>query len=153
MGGPMTEQRLSKYISLKLEVEHQLERIARMKSEETFPVMKEPSESQHQPGAGDRMERAILRRMEYEEKVAPLIQANEDEMNAIEDAIAGLDDPMEREVLRLRYIDGCEEVKSRHQLWKDVAVRLYGDDDEKWMQAAYRLHRRALRNIRKVDDT
>lgn len=37
MGEPMTKQRLSQYIYLKMEVEHQEERIARMKREETIP--------------------------------------------------------------------------------------------------------------------
>lgn len=40
MGEPMTKQRLSQYIYLKMEVEHQEERIARMKREETIPALR-----------------------------------------------------------------------------------------------------------------
>ena len=55
---------------------------------------------------------------------------------------------MEREVLRLRYIDG---IGYRHMPWKDVARRLYGDDDESQMQAVYRVHGRALQHIRAIE--
>ena len=43
--------------------------------------------------------------MEYEERIRPLIEANLREMEKIEEAISQIQDPMEREVLRLRYID------------------------------------------------
>ena len=38
---PMTKERLMRYRSLRMENENQLERLARMKSGEQFPVMRE----------------------------------------------------------------------------------------------------------------
>lgn len=142
----MTKQRLSKYITLKLEVANQLERLARMENEAKFPGMKESDGSQHTSGAHDRMEKAIIRYMEYRERITPKIKENEAEMERIERAIDRIGDPMEREVLRLRYIDGefC-----RHMPWRDVALKIYGDDDEAKLQSVYRLHGRALQSIRK----
>ena len=150
MGEPMTIKQLkswlSEYINLKSENDDQFERIARMKNEEKFPAYKENDGSQHQPGASDRMGNAIIRRMSYEERVAPLIQANQNKMDAIEEAINNVRDPQERRVLRMRYIDGefC-----RHPRWENIALKLYGDNDEKHLQAAYRLHGRALQSVLK----
>lgn len=140
----MTKERLASYISLRLEVDNQLERLARMRNDEKIPAMRESDGSQHSPGSGDRMERAIIRRMEYEDRVMPQIEAALVEMETIEQAIYAVADPMEREVLRLRYMEGNY---IRHMPWRDVALKLFGDDDKRHMVATYRLHTRALTNI------
>lgn len=140
----MTKERLASYISLRLEVDNQLERLARMRNDEKIPAMRESDGSQHNPGSGDRMERAIIRRMEYEDRVMPQIEAALVEMETIEQAIYAVADPMEREVLRLRYMEGNY---IRHMPWRDVALKLFGDDDKRHMVATYRLHTRALNNI------
>lgn len=140
----MTKQRLASYISLKMEVDNQLERLARMRNEEKIPAIRESDGSKHTGGRGDRMERAIIRRMEYEDRILPKIEAAMEEMEAIEEAIYAVADPMEREVLRLRYTEGDY---LRHLPWRDVALKLFGDDDEKHMVATYRLHTKALQKI------
>ena len=141
---PMTKQRLASYVSLKMEIENQLERLARMKNEAKIPSIRHGDGSQHTHGSGDRMERAILRYMEYEERIMPQIEATQTEMEEIEQAIDAVDDPLEREILRLRYIDG---ENCRMMPWKDVAFRMFGDNDERHILAAYRLHGRALVSI------
>ena len=74
----------------------------------------------------------------------PQVEAAMAEMQVIEDAIRSLPNPMEREVLRLRYMEGtC----LRHLPWRDVALRLFGDDDDSHMMATYRLHTLALQKI------
>lgn len=145
MGEPMTKQRLSQYIYLKMEVDHQLERLARLRNQERLPAMQESDSSKHSGSStGDRMERAIIRRMEYEDRVMPQVEAAMAEMQVIEDAIHSLPNPMEREVLRLRYMEGtC----LRHLPWRDVALRLFGNDDDSHMMATYRLHTLALQKI------
>ena len=74
----------------------------------------------------------------------PQIEAALVEMETIEQAIYAVADPMEREVLRLRYMEGNY---IRHLPWRDVALKLFGDDDKRHMVATYRLHMRALNNI------
>ena len=144
---PMTKQRLESYISLRLEIENQLERLTRMRNDEQIPAMRESDGSKHTGSAGDRLERAILRRMEFEARVLPQIEAAQAEMEAIEDAISNVRDPMEREVLRLRYTDGdyC-----RLMPWRDVALRLFGDNDDCHLLATYRLHAKALQSVKKI---
>lgn len=140
----MTKQRLASYVSLRTENENRLERLIRLKNEAEIPAIRQGDGSQHTPGGTGRMERAIIRAMEYEERIKPQIEENQREMDAIEAAIDALHDPMEREILRLRYIDcdGC-----RLMPWKDVALQLFGDNDERHILAAYRLHGRALVSI------
>ena len=140
---PMTKERLLRYRSLRMENENQLERLARMKSGELFPAIREGEGAQH-AGAGDRLTGAVFRRMEYEERIRPLIEANLREMGEIEAAIGRIQDPMEREVLRLRYIDGA---CWKPMPWGEVALRIYGDNDERCLMATYRLHSRALASI------
>lgn len=138
------KQKLSVYVSLKTENENRLERLIRLKNDAKIPAIKQGDGSQHTSDGNGRMERAIIRAMEYEEKIRPQIKENEREMAEIESAISDLSDPMEREILRLRYIDcdGC-----RLMPWKDVALHLFGDNDERHILAAYRLHGRALVSI------
>lgn len=148
MGEPMTKQRLSQYIFLKMEVEHQEERLARMRNEEKFPTMRESDGSQHTQGTGDRMERAIIRRLEYEDEVADQLNKSIAEMRKIERAVNSLANIQEREVLRLRYLDGSG---CRHMPWPEVAMAIYRDNDEKHKQAVYRIHGRALQSIAKEE--
>ena len=140
----MTKQRLASYVSLRMENENRLERLTRLRNEAEIPAIRQGDGSKYSPSAGERMERAIIRAMEYEEQIKPLIEANRREMEIIEAAIDALCDPMEREVLRLRYIDGegC-----RLMPWKDVAVCLFGSDDDRHLLATYRLHGKALQSL------
>ena len=142
----MTKERLKRYLDLEKEVRNQKERIAEMKSQELFPTRPESSGSQHQPGAGDGMERAIIRRMEIEDRM----QANLDEMEAIQRAIDALNDPQEREVLRLRYIDGDEF--GGLMRWRDVTLKLYRRYTEAKKQATMRIHRIAIKHLEEQED-
>ena len=93
------------------------------------------------------MARAVERYMEYEREIRPVLAANRREMDAVRAAVEALSDPMEREVLRLRYLDtnGCRLMR-----WRDVALAIYGDDDEKDVLSARRIHDSAIRSIQFV---
>ena len=145
----ITKNRLKNYIFLKMENDQKLEHLARLRSREHFPEYKESDGSKHQAGASDRMANALIRRMEYQEKIADRIEENQREMDLIEQAIDCLSDPMERTVLELRYLD-CED-GYRHRKWQDIALVIYGDDDENQIRAVHRIHSRALQNILNVD--
>ena len=138
-----TKERLASYLSLKFEIENQLERLERLKNAEKIPAISQGDGSQS-CGPTDRMANAIIRRMEYEEKILPQIEASRKKMQLIEDAINNVGDPLEREVLRLRYMDGefCRQMP-----WREVALSLFGDNVERHIIAAYRLHSRALVSI------
>lgn len=139
----ITKERLKNYVYIRREVENQLERLERLKNEALIPAVRESDGSKHQ-GASDRMANAIIRRITYEEQIAADMEAKIAEMDEIRAAIDGLQDPQEREVLRMRYID-CRGYHNTS--WRRVAMQIYGDDDEAQLQSVYRIHGRALVHI------
>lgn len=66
-------------------------------------------------------------------------------LNAIENAIEAINDPLYSEVLRLRYMDGDT---GRLLKWKDVAFAMYHSDTEADLQRMNRLHRKALAMVK-----
>ena len=140
----LTMERLRNYIPLQLEVFDQLERIERMKSAEQIPPMKESTGAGYTPGAGDNLERAILNRLAYQDKITPVVNAHLDELESIRAAIDARPDPMDRLILRRRYIDMAD---CRQLSWKEISVRIYGDDEERHIRAAQRLHDKAVAEI------
>lgn len=147
----MTEQeirrRLGRYLALRVENENRLERLARLKNNAELPAMCTGDGSQHTGNSGDRMARAVEAYLEYEDQIKPQIEANQREMAAIHDLVEALQDPMEREVLRLRYMDGDS---IRLNSWREIAYCLYGDDDERFVHACLRLQKRAVQSLEKV---
>ena len=141
---PVTKERLARYISLKKENENRLERLARMKSNAEIPAQRDPDGSKHTGSSGERMARAVEAYIEYEEQIRPLVEANRREMAEIEAAVAALSDPLEREVLRLRYMDGEH---CRMLSWREVAWSLYGESDDAAVYRAKRVYRKALLRI------
>lgn len=138
------KKRLASYKPLQFEVGRKEERLARMRSDEELQAMRVSDGSKHTGGKGDRMERAILRRMEWEEKNLPQIREAKAEMTAIEAMIDDLADPLERECLRLRYIDG-DGIKPTP--WKTVALNMMGNDEERHLRAVTRFHFNAIAHL------
>lgn len=147
VGGVIDKDRLKKYVYMKTELDNQYERLERMRANEELPAMRESDGSSHSRTVVDRMATAVVRRLEFQEKLKKQVAEVEAEMTYIEDSIDAMDNPMEKEVLRLRYIDGeyC-----RLMDWKSVSKAIYGDDDDKHLLATYRLHGHALQSIEKL---
>lgn len=144
----MTKERLLRYLYIRHETEARSETLTRLKNAAELPATKESDGSQKTGVNRGKMETAVIRYMEEEAAAAPIIEANRREMLEIREAIKGLDDPLEREVLRLRYI--ASDTTQRNP-WRDIAVAIYGDDDEKDLMAVYRIHARALHSLGNKD--
>lgn len=141
------KKRLSQYSAIRVELDNLEERLERLKSEETLPPMRPGNGSKPTGGTGDRQERAIIRRMEYEERHGPEIEAKRNELSYIEDSINAVADPMERMVLRIRY---TESETAKPMPWRDVAIAIYRDDSDAKMLATYRLLDKALKSLQKI---
>ena len=141
------KKRLSQYSAIRVELDTLEERLERLKSEETLPPMRPSNGSKPTGGTGDRQERAIIRRMEYEERHGPEIDAKRTELRIIESAINDIADPMERMVLRIRY---TASENAKPMPWRAVALAIYKDDSDSKMLAIYRLHDRALRSLQSI---
>lgn len=79
-------------------------------------------------------------RKREEDRLKQRISEIESEVVAIEEAINRIPDPMQRVVLRRKYIGNWIELPT----WAEVARMLRGDDDEKDKQKINRIHGRAL---------
>lgn len=141
------KKRLSNYSAIRVELDNLEERLERLKSEETLPPVRPGNGSKHTGGTGDRQERAIIRRMEYEERHGPEMEAKRKELKYIDDSINSVADPMERMVLRIRY---TESGTAKPMLWRDVAFAIYKDDSESKMLATYRLLDKAIKSLQKL---
>ena len=141
------KKRLSQYSAIRVELYNLQDRLERLKSEETLPPMRPGNGSKPSGGTGDRQERSILRRMEFEERHRLEIAAKRDELREIECFINSIPDPMERMVLRIRYTDS---ETAKPMPWRAVAMAIYKDDSDSKMLATYRLHSRALNSLLSV---
>lgn len=119
--------RLERYTGLRLEVRIRLERLAELQQ----------MDRERPSLCGSRSE-------EYARAIAPIVQANRREMAEIEAAVAALPDPLEREVLRLRYMDSNS---IRPFTWKEIALYMYGRDGESQVRSLMYLHQKALSDI------
>lgn len=146
MSEPITKERLKKYTFLKMEYNNQLERLARLENDTLIPAMQEGDGSQRSLLKSSRMEKAAVRKMDAEKKIMQKIDEITAEMDEIEEAVESLTDPMQKEVLRLRYFDG---ERCRNMKWPDVAIEIYGSCDDKYMMAIWRTHKRALQELEK----
>lgn len=140
----ITKEQLQSYVGLRLEAENITERLARLRAEAQLPPMRNSDGSQHTPGAADRLARSVEALLEYEQRTAPRLAQIRAQLAAIEAAVDALPDPLEREVLRLRYLDAKN---GRLVKWRKVAYAIYGDDDDSDMQAVFRLHDEALKHL------
>lgn len=146
----ITKERLLKYPFMKMEILNQYERL---KDFEENMYSAGPSNTWDNDGSqrsvyvkNDKIPNAIIRYEQKKEKLVAKIKSYEIEMDYIEDSIDSMEDPMQREVLRLRYLDGeyCKPMP-----WQQVSEYIYGDSDEKDLRAVYRLHKRALQALEK----
>ena len=82
--------------------------------------------------------------VDYTQQITPRIRENKRFLDRMEKAVQKIEDPLEREVLQMRYMDGNA---CRLTGWKEVAFQLYKDDSAANVTAAHRLHRKALHTL------
>lgn len=109
--------RLERYTGLRLEVRIRLERLATLQQ----------MDRERPSPCGSRSE-------EYAREIAPIVQANRREMAEIEAAVAALPDPLEHEVLSLRYLEPPRDPqtgreKAGHLTWKEISYLTQGQSD------------------------
>lgn len=142
---------LKRYLSLQRQIDNREDTLARLENAQYLPAMPQSDGSKHTPGRSDRMANATVRYMEQKQKTTPRIMACKAKMQAIEDAVYAIDDPLEQEVLILRYLEGSDGY--RLMKWRDVALAMYHSDDEADLTRVYRLHGAALLSLQMEDDS
>lgn len=107
-------------------------RTATARATATTPCL---SLSMGRSGTGDKIGTAVELLVAEQAALCDQLAATHTILEEITKAISGLEDPMQREVLELRYVDGLPR-------WK-IANRMY--ISERWVAS---LHRKALENLR-----
>ena len=107
-------------------------RTATARATATTPCL---SLSMGRSGPGDKIGAAVELLVAEQAALCDQLAATHTRLEEITKAISGLEDPMQREVLELRYVDGLPR-------WK-IANRMY--ISERWVAS---LHRKALENLR-----
>ena len=138
----LVREKLSRYVLLKKETENCLERLARMRSNAELPALKQGEGSRG--AAGNRVGKAVEECLEYEARIRPIVEMNQKEMREIESAVKKIKDPLEREVLWLRYIEG---EGARLLSWKEVAYSMTGACSDAAQKRMKRIHRKAIEKV------
>lgn len=107
-------------------------RTATARATATTPCL---SLSMGRSGPGDKIGAAVELMVAEQAALCDQLAATHTRLEEITKAISGLEDPMQREVLELRYVDGLPR-------WK-IANRMY--ISERWVAS---LHRKALESLR-----
>lgn len=141
---------LKRYLKLQCRIDGHEDRLARLENAQYLPATPDNDGSKHTPGRSDRMANATVKYMEQRASLTPKITAAKAAMKAIEDAVDAIEDPLEQEVLTLRYLDGGDGY--RLMKWRDVALALYHSDDDAAEKRVHRLHGVALLHLQMEDD-
>ena len=139
------KDRLSEYLPMAMENKNRLARLNDMRDAAGgLTGIPESDGSAHTAGNSHKMEAAVERYLEYEKKIQPLLKANADKMAKLES--------LQREVLRLRYMDAESEDTCRPKKWNAVALTLYGSDDRKYIEAVHRIHKKAILTLENTEN-
>lgn len=82
--------------------------------------------------------------VDYTQQIEQTIRNNNRFFLQIESAVEKIADPVQREALKLRYMEAKD---SRATKWKYVALALYGDNSDAYITAAKRMSNKALRSL------
>ncbi|MBM6914030.1 hypothetical protein H6B33_01250 [Gemmiger formicilis] len=129
------KKRLEQCLGLRLELQSRLQQLARLQqTDRDSPLL-----------AGSRAE-------EYARQIASTVQRNRRQLAEIEAAVATLHDPLEREVLRLRYLEPSRDPQTgrksaRHTTWNEISRTMYGSSDKGACRTTIRIHGRALQHL------
>lgn len=145
---PITKERLKRYIRLRQEIENQLERLGRMAASIESPGSMKMDGMPHSNFAVDRMAIAVSRKIELEDTIKAGLQKEYEEVKELEAGVQLLEEPNERQVIRLRYFDGLT--------WMEICEALYGkkkdyaDRIETYERRTYKIHGAALVHIQQA---
>ena len=146
------KDRLSEYLPMAMENKNRLARLNDMRDAGGLTGIPESDGSAHTAGNSHKMEAAVERYLEYEKKIQPLLKANADKMAQLESMVDSIPDGLQREVLRLRYMDAESEDTCRPKKWNAVALTLYGSDDRKYIEAVHRIHKKAILTLESTEN-
>lgn len=136
----MTKERLRQYQQLKREKDMLEEKLVELESTMASPrIQKLDGMPQGQPQGGSLMDMLVEQHLTLKNMYASKLRELNDTLMDIETAIESLTDPTERNLMRLRYIDGLK--------WEELTIAI----GYSWQQT-HRIHARALERLRNSEE-
>ena len=128
MAQKMTKERLRQYVWLVLEIKNQEERYERVRAETVSPASPRLDGMPRSNFAANRLEDKVARMIELERLLKKNIKKAQKEAAEIERAIQTLALPRDRELMRLKYLEGLtwEEVSEKLDISRQWATSLHG---------------------------
>ena len=142
------KKRLEHYSTYQRRIDNQIERLETL--EATMGSVSSPR-FDGMPGSSDgtsKTERQVLRKMELEQKIRDMIEAEARERKALEALISLMEKPDEQTVIEMRYLDGAK--------WWTVSAAIHGglddyDEHEKrYLKRTFKLHGSALQSLARI---
>ena len=128
------KRKLYKYTDIRDECSQIADQLQRLETAITSPRVQALDGMPHGSGDGDAMAGLVAELVGLQEKYKAKLHRLNAALDEVEDLIAVLDDPVERRLMRCRYIEG--------KVWEEVCVDL----GYSWRQT-HRLHGRALSKL------
>lgn len=136
----MTKERLRQYQQLKREKDMLEEKLVELESTMASPRIQKLDGMPHgQPQGGSLMDTLVEQHLALKAMYANKLRELNDTLLGIETAIESLEDATERNLMRLRYIDGLK--------WEEITLAI----GYSWQQT-HRIHARALEKLRDCEE-
>lgn len=143
------KERLVRYRDIERDIDNQIERLEHLNSKKdglgSQVITDMPKGKSISP---DRISGMLARIEQMELRLRNTMRKRDREKQFLETSIECLDDPDERAVLQMRYLDMTD--------WNDINFALFGyksnfeDKEDVYLRRAYRIHKSAIREIAMV---
>jgi hypothetical protein len=145
------KSKLAHYAGFQRLIDNQIARLETLAASMGSPAS--PNLTGMPAGGGDgssKQERQVLRKIELEEKIRGMI-AEEAEIRAqIVELVEQLENPDERTVIELRYLD--------HQNWWSVSTTIFGEEadydehEKRYLKRTFKIHGSALQSLARIEN-
>jgi len=143
--------RLDAYLAKEAEIDNQIERLERLETKMEGVGAQVISDMPRSHNAStDRFADMLHRKSLLDEEIRTMVKDQKTEWEAIETILMNVDNPDERAVIRMRYLDRSS--------WDDVNDMIFGgkkdflDKEESYKRRVFRLHGAALLDMARYID-
>ncbi len=143
------KEKLEKYAGFQRLIDNQIARLENLTA--TLGSISSPGYSGMPTGSGDgtsKQERQVLRKIELEEKIRDMIAEEANQRGEINDMLDSMENPDERTVIELRYLD--------RQSWWSVSATLFGEEpdydahEKRYLKRTFKIHGSALQTLARI---
>lgn len=142
--------KLERYKAMPRRIDNLIERLEALDASMGAPSA--PNLTGLPSGGGDgtsKTERDVLRKLELEEKIRDMIQAERRIRQELESLIELMENPDEQTIIEMRYLDGAR--------WWAISAALFGEEpdydsyEKRYLKRTFKIHGSALQALARID--